>query len=101
VAASSGVSRQLKCRGERLSLFWAPKRPPIAIVTDTDRAAAIIERICRRCPELTRADLLRVSRVMAASEQGKDGPAPSRKPRPASTARKAKAISQATQQPAE
>ena len=42
-----------------------------------------------------------------ASEQGKDGPAPTPglrpggKPRPASAARKAKAISQATQQPAE
>jgi hypothetical protein len=37
--------------------------PAIAIDTDTTRAAAIIERIRSRCPELTRDDLLLVARV--------------------------------------
>ena len=75
--------------------------PPIGVDSDAARAAAIIERIRNRCPELTRADLLLVARVLNDHQRVKDGPARSRKPRPASAARKTKAISQATQQPAE
>ncbi len=38
--------------------------PPIAINDDVARAAAIVERILSRCPELTHADLLLVARVL-------------------------------------
>jgi hypothetical protein len=41
----------------------------------------IVERIRSRCPELTRADLLLVARVLADRQRVKDGRAPSRKPR--------------------
>ncbi len=41
--------------------------------TDAARAAMIVDRIRSRCPELTAADLLLVSRVITASERGKDG----------------------------
>ena len=39
--------------------------PPIAIDTDAARAAAIIERHPRRYPQLIRADLLLVARLLA------------------------------------
>jgi hypothetical protein len=45
--------------------------PPIAIDTDAARAAMIIERIRSRCPELTRAGLLLVARVLAEAQRVK------------------------------
>ncbi|MGA8444809.1 MAG: hypothetical protein WB766_06390 [Roseiarcus sp.] len=50
------------------------------IDTDAARAAAIIERILSRCPELIRADLLLVARLLADRQRVNEGPAP-RKPR--------------------
>jgi hypothetical protein len=47
--------------------------PPIAIDTDAERAAMIVERIRSRCPELTRADLLLVAQVLADAQRVKDG----------------------------
>jgi hypothetical protein len=47
--------------------------PAIAIDTDAARAGLIIDRIRARCPELTRADLLLVARVI--SERAKVSPA--------------------------
>jgi hypothetical protein len=49
--------------------------PAIAIDTDAARAAMIVERIRSRCPELTRADLLLVARVLAEAQRVKDGAA--------------------------
>jgi hypothetical protein len=45
--------------------------PAIAIDTDAARAAMIVERIRSRCPELTRADLLLVARVLADAQRVK------------------------------
>ena len=47
--------------------------PLIAIGADAARAAMLVERIRSRCPELTAANLLLVSRVITASERAKDG----------------------------
>jgi hypothetical protein len=46
---------------------------------DAATASAIIDRIRSRCPELTRADLLLVARVLADCQRAKDDLAPSRK----------------------
>ena len=54
--------------------------PVIAIDTDAARAAMIVDRIRSRCPELTRADLLLVARVLTDRQRAEDGLAPSRKP---------------------
>jgi hypothetical protein len=73
----------------RIVVTTAPKRPvaerrllrfayygqPVAIDTAVARAARILDRIHNRCPELTRADLLLVVRVLGEAER-----APSRKP---------------------
>jgi hypothetical protein len=58
--------------------------PPIAIDTDAARAAMIVERIRTRCPELNRADLLLVARVLADAQRVKTN-AP--RPRPARAAK--------------
>jgi hypothetical protein len=42
---------------------------------DAARASAIIDRIRSRCPEMTRADLLLVARLLADRQRGKDGSA--------------------------
>jgi hypothetical protein len=60
--------------------------PAIAIDADAARAAMIVERIRSRCPELTRADLLLVARVLADAQRGKTE-ANARRPRSARAAK--------------
>jgi hypothetical protein len=63
--ASSGTS--LLAWPKTLRLAYSG--PPIAIDADAARAAMIVDRIRARCPELTPADLLLVSRVINASQR--------------------------------
>jgi hypothetical protein len=47
--------------------------PAITIDAAAARASAIVDRIRRRCPELTRADLLLVARVLNEAQRVKGG----------------------------